>query len=75
MTWIYSSFAWRELVCGASDSSCPLCCVAVRVALLGRPLELQVLSSSLPRACSSTLTFPKSVLFSVSKSYKNKSSS
>ena len=33
----------RALVCGASDSSCPLCCVAVRVALLGRPLKLQVL--------------------------------
>lgn len=75
MTWIYSSFAWRGNWSAEPQTVAVPCAVAVRMALLGRPLELQVLSSSLPRACSSTLTFPQSVLFSVSKSYKNKSSS
>lgn len=44
MTWIYSSFAWCVNWSAEPRQWLSLCCVAVRVALLGRPLKLQVLS-------------------------------
>lgn len=46
MTWIYSSFAWRGNWSAEPQTVAVPCAVWQCVALLGRPLELQVLSSS-----------------------------
>lgn len=69
MTWIYSSFAWRGNWSAEPQTVAVPCAVAVR----GSPrqaLELQVLSSSPPRACSSTLTFPRVCCFLFQKLQK-----